>query len=76
MTAVENCVVSRSLKSLDLKQREKLLATVRLTFQETVEGNSNRITVGKPDDFLDRGKRWGTNETEAQLTNGITFCTI
>ena len=33
-----------------------------------MEGNSNRSTVGKPENFLDWGKRWGTNETEAQLT--------
>ena len=33
-----------------------------------MEGNTNRSTVGKPEDFMDWGKRWGTNETEAQLT--------
>ena len=34
MTAVESCVVWKSLKSLNLKQREKLLSAVCLTFQE------------------------------------------
>ena len=67
MTAVENCVAWRSLKCLNLKQREKLLAAVCLTFQETVEGNSGRIAVACPQDFVDRGRRWGTNETEAQV---------
>ena len=64
MTEVENCVVRRSLKSLNLKQRQKLLATVCLTFQETVEGNSHRSAVGKPENFVHWGKRWGTNRTE------------
>ena len=50
MTAVENCVVWRSLKALNL-QREKLLAAICMTFQETVEGNPQRSTVGCPEDF-------------------------
>ena len=67
MTAVENCVVWRSLKALNLKQREKLLAAICMTFQETVEGNPQRSTVGCPDDFRDWGRRWGTDDDAAQL---------
>ena len=52
-TAVESCVVRRSLKAFNLKQREKLLAAICMTFQETVEGNPQRSTVGCPDDFRD-----------------------
>ena len=68
MTAVENCVVWRSLKSLNLRQREKLLAAVCLNFQETMEGNSSRSTVGRPEDGLDWGRKWGTDDDGAQLT--------
>ena len=65
MAAVESCVVWKSLKSLNLKlkQREKLLTAICMTFQETVEGNSNRSTVGRPQDFVAEGDGGG-------LTNG------
>ena len=52
MTAVENFVVWRSLKALNLKQREQLLAAICMTFQETVEGNPQRSTVGCPEIFV------------------------
>ena len=52
MRAVENCMVWKLLKSLNLKQRENLLAAICLTFQEIVEGYEERSTVGKPEDFL------------------------
>ena len=67
MTAVENCVVWRSLKALNLKQREKLLAAICMTFQETAESNPQRSTVGCPEDFRDWGRRWGTHDDAAQL---------
>ena len=38
-----------------------------MTFQATVEGNSNRSTVGCPQDFVDLGRRWGTDEMDAQV---------
>ena len=38
-----------------------------MTFQEMVEGNSRPSTVARPPDFVDWGRRWGTNETEAQI---------
>ena len=53
----------KSLKSLNLKQREELLAAICMTFQETVGGNSNRSTV----DFVDWGRQWGTDEMDAQV---------
>ena len=65
--AVENCVVWKLLKSLNLRQREKLLAAICLTFKEVVEGTSERSTVGRPQDFVDWGSRWGTDEAQAQL---------
>ena len=52
MTTVENCVVWKSLKSLNLKQREKLLAAL----QETVEGNSGRRHGGMPSGLCGLGK--------------------
>ena len=67
MTAVENYVVWRSLKVFNLKQREKLLAAICKTFQETVQGNPQRSTVGRPDDFRDWGRRSGTDDEAAQL---------
>ena len=67
MAAVENCKVWRMLKALSLKQREKLLAAICMTLQETVEGNPQRGTVGCPDDFRDWGRRWVTDEMEALL---------
>ena len=45
MAALERCTVWRSLKSLNLRQGEKLLAAICMVFQETVEGNANRSTV-------------------------------
>ena len=68
MAVVENCVVWKLLKSLNLKQRGKLLAAIFMTFQETVEGNSNRSTSGRRQDFVDWGRRWGTDEMDAQVT--------
>ena len=67
MTVVENCIVWRTLKAFNLKQREKLLAAICMTFQETVEGNSHRSTVGCPQDFVDWGRCWETDEMEAQV---------
>ena len=32
--------------------------------QETLEGNSNRSTVGRCQDFLDCGRRWGTDKIQ------------
>ena len=67
MAAVENCVVWKLLKSLNLRQREKLLAAICLTFKEVVEGTSECSTVGRPQDFVYWGSRWGTDEAQAQL---------
>ena len=53
-------------QSTQLNQREKLLAAMCMTFQETVEGNPQRSTVGCPKDFRDWGRRWGTDDA-AQL---------
>ena len=69
MAAVESCVVWKSLESLNLKQREELLAAVCLTFQEMVEGNSERSTVARPQDFVD----WGRILSR---TNGTIYFTI
>ena len=66
MEAVEKFIVWRSLKALNLRQREKLLAAICIVFQETVEGNPGRSTVNTPDDFRDWGRRWGTDEDAAQ----------
>ena len=67
MAAVERCTVWRSVKSLNLRQREKLLAAICMVFQESVEGNANRSTVNAPEDFRDWGRRWGQDEDAAQL---------
>ena len=67
MAALENCLVWRSLKLFNLKQREKLLAAECMTFQEMVEGTSNRSTVGRPQDFVDWGRGWRTHEVDAQV---------
>ena len=45
----------------------EVLAAVCLRFQEVVEGTSERSTVGRPQDFIDWGRRWVTDEAEAQL---------
>ena len=72
MTAVEHCVnrvVWKLLKSLNLKQREKLLASICLTFQEMVEGDVERSTVGKPE-----SEAQTTHEPSLPCrTNGIIF---
>ena len=67
MTAVENCIVYRTLRAFNLKQWEKLLAAIRMTFRESIEGNSHHSTVGCPQDFIDWGRHWGTDEMEAQV---------
>ena len=67
MTAVENCIVWKTFKAFNLKQRERLVAAICMTSQETVEGNTHRSTVGCPQDFVDWGRRWGTDEMEAQV---------
>ena len=67
MAAVERCPVWRSLKSLNLRQREKLLAAVCMVIQETVEGNADRATVNCPEDFRNWGRRWGEDDSNAQL---------
>ena len=38
-----------------------------MTFQETVEGNPQRSTVGCPEHFRDFGRRWETDDDAAQL---------
>ena len=67
MAAVEKCTVWRSLKALNLRQREKLLAAICMGFQETVEGNTDGTTVNSPDDFRDWGRRWGEDQNAAQM---------
>ena len=67
MAAVERCPVWRSLKSLNLRQREKLLAAVCMVIQETVEGTADRTTVNCPDDFRNWGRRRGEDDSSAQL---------
>ena len=56
------------LMDLVFMGREREGAAVCMTIQEIVEGTSNRSTVGKPQDFLDWGRRWGTDDPTAQLT--------
>ena len=62
MAAVESCVVWRTLKAINMKHREQLLAAICMTLQEMVEGNPQRSTVGCPDDFGDWGRRWGIDD--------------
>ena len=68
MEAVERCPVWRTLKSVNLREREKLLAALCMVVQEMVEGNPDRQTVGSLDDFRDWGRRWGQDDDRAQLT--------
>ena len=68
MAAVERCPVWRTLKAFNLKEREKLLAAIRLVFQETVEGNSDICTISGVEDFRNWARRWGEDDDHAQLT--------
>ena len=69
MAAVERCPVWRTLKTFNLKEREKLLAAICLVFQETVvEGNSDICTISGVEDFRNWARRWGEGDDHAQLT--------
>ena len=67
MAAAERCPVWRILKSFNLREMEKLLAALRMVFQETVEGNPDRHTVSSLEDFRDWRRRWGQDDDNDQL---------
>ena len=68
MEAVEKCPVWRTLKSFNLREREKLLAALCMTVQEFVEEKSERPSTTSLADFRDWGRRWGQDDDRAQLT--------
>ena len=68
MEAVERCPVWRTLKSFNLRKREKLLAAFCVTVQELVEENLERPSTTSLDDFRDWVRRWGQDDDRAQLT--------
>ena len=53
MEAVERWAVWRTLKSFNLREREKLLAALCMTVQELVEGNRERPSTISLDEFRD-----------------------
>ena len=81
MAAVERCPVLRSLKSLNLRQREKLLAAICMVFQETVEGNTRRATVNCPAQMTSEiqdgdGRKTTTLHSWSCRTSGTTCSAI
>ena len=68
MRAVERCPVWRTIKSFNLREREKLLAAICMILQETVEGNTEKSTINTVEDFRNWARRWGEDDDHAQLT--------
>ena len=75
MRAVERCPVWKTIKSFNLREREKLLAAIEkllaaicMILQETVEGNTEKSTINTVEDFRNWARRWGEDDDHAQLT--------
>ena len=68
MRAVERCPVWKTIKSFNLREREKLLAAICMILQETVEGNTETSTINTVEDFRNWARRWGEDDDHAQLT--------
>ena len=68
MRAVERCPVWKTIKSFNLREREKLLAAICMILQETVEGNTEKSTINTLEDFRNWARRWGEDDDHAQLT--------
>ena len=68
MRAVERCPVWKTIKSFNLRERQKLLAAICMILQETVEGNTEKSTMNTVEDFRNWARRWGEDDDHAQLT--------
>ena len=76
MRAVERCPVWKTMKSFNLREREKLPAAICMILQETVEGNTEKSTINTVEDFRNWAQRWGEDSLHYRASGTIWYAIL